>query len=52
VPCDNDKCRFSPFHPRYCPSCPRTCLQYHQFPEQYNPHVNAFCPSCQALGYR
>ncbi|THU90720.1 hypothetical protein K435DRAFT_968547, partial [Dendrothele bispora CBS 962.96] len=40
-------CKFSVRHPPDCgPNCSRTCWQYRQFPEQYHPHLNSFCPGC------
>ncbi|KAF9018508.1 hypothetical protein BDZ89DRAFT_1210186, partial [Hymenopellis radicata] len=48
--CENSKCRFSPFHPAACkpPNCLKTCQQYKTFPQQYNPHIDAFCAYCVA----
>ncbi|KAF9017314.1 hypothetical protein BDZ89DRAFT_961193, partial [Hymenopellis radicata] len=46
--CEDSRCRWSPFHPINCtpPRCLRTCQQYKKFPEQYNPHINAYCSHC------
>ncbi|KAJ3794784.1 hypothetical protein GGU11DRAFT_279784 [Lentinula aff. detonsa] len=52
VSCENEHCKFSPFHPNVCPNCTKTCWQYHQYPEQYSPQINSFCPACQAAGCR
>ncbi|GAW03956.1 hypothetical protein F5879DRAFT_183868 [Lentinula edodes] len=52
ISCENEHCKFSPFHPKNCPNCTRTCWQYHQYPEQYTPQINSFCPACQAAGSR
>ncbi|KAJ3824307.1 hypothetical protein EV361DRAFT_552289 [Lentinula raphanica] len=52
VPCENEHCKFSPFHPKVCANCTKTCWQYHQYPEQYSPQIDSFCPSCQATGLR
>ncbi|KAH8114250.1 hypothetical protein DFH11DRAFT_1596760 [Phellopilus nigrolimitatus] len=44
------RCKFSPNHPIDClpPNCQRTCWQYRQYPEQYTPHLDRFCPACMA----
>ncbi|KAJ6456937.1 hypothetical protein C8R45DRAFT_1033915 [Mycena sanguinolenta] len=48
VKCGNKDCKFSPNHPPSCvpPSCRQSCNQYHQFPEQYTPHLDEVCSSC------
>ncbi|KAF8802994.1 hypothetical protein BYT27DRAFT_7111079, partial [Phlegmacium glaucopus] len=47
--CGNAYCKFSPNHPPMCkpPACIRTCIQFHQFPEQYSPHIDRMCPYCE-----
>ncbi|KAK0210082.1 hypothetical protein DFS33DRAFT_1402003 [Desarmillaria ectypa] len=54
VVCEQSNCKFSPFHPASCrpPSCQKTCWQYRRYPEQYNPNIDKYCPSCyQAMQY-
>ncbi|THH26814.1 hypothetical protein EUX98_g7376 [Antrodiella citrinella] len=48
IKCNSPKCIFSPKHPATCtgPSCKEKCFQYHQFPQQFSPHVKAKCPNC------
>ncbi|KAH7930803.1 hypothetical protein BV22DRAFT_35138 [Leucogyrophana mollusca] len=52
IQCDNRYCKFSLTHPSTCvpPSCTASCWQYRQFPQQYNPQIDAFCPSCIQQG--
>ncbi|KAJ3786620.1 hypothetical protein GGU10DRAFT_351348 [Lentinula aff. detonsa] len=53
IPCADRFCKFSAYHPPDCgPNCSKTCWQYRQFPEQYNPLVNNVCPSCYRAGMR
>ncbi|KAF8136330.1 hypothetical protein EV363DRAFT_1319320 [Boletus edulis] len=49
IECDNQHCRFSPTHPSTCvpPVCTETCWQFRQFPQQYTPQIDAFCPVCE-----
>ncbi|KAF9452990.1 hypothetical protein P691DRAFT_720397 [Macrolepiota fuliginosa MF-IS2] len=49
IKCDLAQCRFSPAHPPDCqlPHCKQTCWQYRQYPQQYSPHIDRFCPSCE-----
>ncbi|KAJ7671297.1 hypothetical protein DFH06DRAFT_1320089 [Mycena polygramma] len=48
VKCISPRCKFSPNHPAGCvpPSCTRTCVQYHLYPEQYNPNIDGYCSTC------
>ncbi|OCH86173.1 hypothetical protein OBBRIDRAFT_738484, partial [Obba rivulosa] len=48
VECDNRNCKFSRAHPSDCngSKCKQTCWQYRQYPQQYSPHIAAYCPSC------
>ncbi|KAF9478158.1 hypothetical protein BDN70DRAFT_809379, partial [Pholiota conissans] len=48
IKCDLVNCKFSPAHPKTCqpPSCTQTCWQYHQYPQQYSPHIEKACPAC------
>ncbi|KAF9568954.1 hypothetical protein CPC08DRAFT_678528, partial [Agrocybe pediades] len=48
IKCDLTTCKFSPAHPRDCqpPRCTQTCWQYHQYPQQYSPHIDKLCPAC------
>ncbi|KAI5890522.1 uncharacterized protein SCHCODRAFT_02506897, partial [Schizophyllum commune H4-8] len=50
IQCTSRTCKFSPNHPPTCvpPRCTQTCWQYRQFPEQYSPNVNSYCPSCSS----
>ncbi|KAL1755160.1 hypothetical protein FB107DRAFT_214238 [Schizophyllum commune] len=50
IMCTSRTCKFSPNHPSTCvpPECTRTCWQYRQYPEQYSPNLNAYCPTCSA----
>lgn len=50
IKCDARDCKFSPNHPRHCPQCKATCWQTRQYPQQYSPHLDAFCPDCIAAG--
>ncbi|KAI0082689.1 hypothetical protein K474DRAFT_1584993 [Panus rudis PR-1116 ss-1] len=52
IQCDDRYCKFSTTHPRNCvpPRCTETCWQYRQFPQQYNPVIDDFCPSCITRG--
>ncbi|KIL00428.1 hypothetical protein PAXRUDRAFT_129948 [Paxillus rubicundulus Ve08.2h10] len=52
IQCDERDCKFSSTHPSTCvpPSCTSTCWQYRQFPRQYNPHIDSFCPPCIQQG--
>ncbi|KIJ17385.1 hypothetical protein PAXINDRAFT_73699 [Paxillus involutus ATCC 200175] len=52
IQCDDQCCKFSSTHPITCvpPSCTHTCWQYRQFPKQYNPHIDSFCPPCIQQG--
>ncbi|KAG2126816.1 hypothetical protein DEU56DRAFT_821789 [Suillus clintonianus] len=54
ITCENTRCKFSPNHPTTCgpPTCKQTCCQYRQYPQQYSPNINSFCPTCEAAGYR
>ncbi|KAI0031831.1 hypothetical protein K488DRAFT_51257, partial [Vararia minispora EC-137] len=54
IDCGSRWCRFSSVHPATCkwPECNKTCLQQRGYPQHYNPHVNAYCPDCQARGFR
>ncbi|KAJ4469459.1 hypothetical protein C8J55DRAFT_524013 [Lentinula edodes] len=53
IPCADRFCKFSAYHPPDCgPNCSKTCWQYRQFPEQYNPLINNVCPSCYNAGMR
>ncbi|TFK28878.1 hypothetical protein FA15DRAFT_633434, partial [Coprinopsis marcescibilis] len=49
IKCDLPTCKFSLTHPKSCqpPQCKKTCWQYHQYPQQYSPHINKRCPDCQ-----
>ncbi|KAH7924072.1 hypothetical protein BV22DRAFT_1014025, partial [Leucogyrophana mollusca] len=49
IPCDNQRCKFSPNHPRDCvlPQCKQTCWQYRQYPQQYSPNIDRLCPNCE-----
>ncbi|KZT33021.1 hypothetical protein SISSUDRAFT_993506 [Sistotremastrum suecicum HHB10207 ss-3] len=46
--CDNRYCKFSTTHPADCvpPNCTRTCWQYRQYPQIYQPQINGHCPNC------
>ncbi|KAI6036608.1 hypothetical protein PISMIDRAFT_34538, partial [Pisolithus microcarpus 441] len=48
IQCDNRYCKFSSAHPSTCvpPGCTNSCWQYRQFPQQYNPRIDALCPRC------
>ncbi|PBK91038.1 hypothetical protein ARMGADRAFT_933103, partial [Armillaria gallica] len=48
IRCEQSDCKFSLFHPAGCkpPACLRTCWQHLQYPEQYSPNINGYCPSC------
>ncbi|KAF8913755.1 hypothetical protein CPB84DRAFT_1757435 [Gymnopilus junonius] len=48
IKCDLVNCKFSLAHPADCkpPRCTQTCWQYHQFPQQYSPHIDKACPAC------
>ncbi|KAF8889802.1 hypothetical protein BD779DRAFT_302806 [Infundibulicybe gibba] len=46
IQCNSETCIFSPYHPRRCPRCTKTCWQYRQHPEQYSPRLNRSCPAC------
>ncbi|KAF8238898.1 hypothetical protein L208DRAFT_1430084 [Tricholoma matsutake] len=48
IKCDMTTCIFSPAHPEDCLGCSKTCWQYHQYPQQYSPHVDRLCPACTA----
>ncbi|KAL1746483.1 hypothetical protein HDZ31DRAFT_62154 [Schizophyllum fasciatum] len=50
IQCEARNCKFSPNHPTSCkpPSCTKTCFQYRQYPEQFSPHIDAYCPKCAA----
>ncbi|TFK65173.1 hypothetical protein BDN72DRAFT_773705, partial [Pluteus cervinus] len=50
VQCDDPQCIFSTSHPPTCggPSCRQTCWQYRQYPEQYSPNIDRYCPICSA----
>ncbi|KAH9939981.1 hypothetical protein B0H21DRAFT_697906, partial [Amylocystis lapponica] len=52
IQCESRTCKFSPNHPRNCvpPRCSGTCWQYHQWPQQFSPQIDAFCPDCIARG--
>ncbi|KAI9566453.1 hypothetical protein HD554DRAFT_2025463, partial [Boletus coccyginus] len=54
IQCDRPHCRFSSTHPSTClpPACTNSCWQFRQFPQQYYPQIDSFCPSCveQGLG--
>ncbi|KAJ7582740.1 hypothetical protein C8J56DRAFT_955593 [Mycena floridula] len=53
IACDDRFCKFSARHPSNCgPNCGTTCWQRKQFPEQYNPHIDNYCPSCINAGRR
>ncbi|KAG1778344.1 hypothetical protein EV702DRAFT_1095817, partial [Suillus placidus] len=54
IVCDDSRCKFSPNHPATClpPTCKSTCRQYRQYPQQYSPNINRFCPACEQAGYR
>ncbi|KAJ8077769.1 hypothetical protein PM082_002202 [Marasmius tenuissimus] len=47
ISCSSSRCKFSPEHPPDCYDCKKTCWQYHQFPEQYSPHIDGSCPDCK-----
>ncbi|KAF6762182.1 hypothetical protein DFP72DRAFT_598082 [Ephemerocybe angulata] len=48
IKCDLPNCKFSPSHPKECqgPQCIKSCWQYHQYPQQYSPHIDRPCPQC------
>ncbi|KAK0206870.1 hypothetical protein DFS33DRAFT_1317610 [Desarmillaria ectypa] len=50
IKCDLVQCKFSMAHPKTCkpPTCNQTCWQYHQYPQQYSPNINALCPQCSS----
>ncbi|KAH9951326.1 hypothetical protein B0H21DRAFT_776055 [Amylocystis lapponica] len=52
IKCDDRFCKFSPKHPPDCapPFCTDKCWQYHQFPQQYTPVIDLFCPVCVQSG--
>ncbi|TRM56997.1 hypothetical protein BD626DRAFT_412681 [Schizophyllum amplum] len=53
IECESTTCKFSPNHPPTCrpPTCTKTCWQYRQYPEQYSPNIDRYCPACAvALG--
>ncbi|KZP16068.1 hypothetical protein FIBSPDRAFT_832157, partial [Athelia psychrophila] len=49
IQCGSTHCKFSPAHPQSCgpPTCKKTCAQYRQYPQQYAPNINSFCPPCE-----
>ncbi|KAJ6575928.1 hypothetical protein DFH09DRAFT_370871 [Mycena vulgaris] len=48
VQCGSVHCKFSPNHRLDCcaPSCKRTCMQYHLFPEGCVLNNAGVCPPC------
>ncbi|TDL18945.1 hypothetical protein BD410DRAFT_727879, partial [Rickenella mellea] len=48
IHCVNPKCKFSPNHPIDClpPYCLRTCWQCRQYPQNYAPQIDGYCPTC------
>ncbi|KAG7449435.1 uncharacterized protein BT62DRAFT_945712 [Guyanagaster necrorhizus] len=49
IRCNLVNCKFSTTHPRHCrpPACTKTCWQYRQYPQQYSPNINGYCPQCR-----
>ncbi|PAV21263.1 hypothetical protein PNOK_0389000 [Pyrrhoderma noxium] len=48
IDCYSPTCRFSVAHPPTCgpPKCLDSCWQYHQYPQQYAPQIDDWCPDC------
>ncbi|KAI6005965.1 hypothetical protein EDD15DRAFT_696041 [Pisolithus albus] len=49
IQCDNRYCKFSSTHPSTCvpPAAPTPAgNSRRQFPQQYNPRIDALCPRC------
>ncbi|KAL6308986.1 hypothetical protein BKA93DRAFT_814916 [Sparassis latifolia] len=52
IQCADRYCKFSSTHPNDCvpPQCTESCWQYRQFPQQYTPVIDNFCPVCIQTG--
>ncbi|KAK0453876.1 hypothetical protein EV421DRAFT_716983 [Armillaria borealis] len=49
IRCNLVNCKFSTTHPGHCrpPTCTKNCWQYRQYPQQYSPNIDGYCPQCR-----